>query len=1508
MKRTFIIITTICLAAISLTSFAQQLQPHFSSPILVGGYPDSTRLNESRISSRQLHFSRHPKTPQGTTNFFDNSNTLTLTGYLPFVIHDLTAVSGSLPPNIPPSTSSDSPWLDSMPDRVQSAVRNTWVGGFDDFTAYLAISSPQLAKSMFLDYDYELAVEMDVINTGIVLSDIRNENPGEFATIFGTSNILADAGLIGNAQEIAPYDPNQDFLLPRTYSTTPDLAFQWCAPLPSLRAGNYEVNCRNALNVPLIDFPYDDIVMHGLADIGTGLVSASYDTFNIGTFLLSEGGNTDLVTRQTSTQGISFASSGVRYLHLVSPLLFFRMNDTLPSPRYVFSGYSTWQLPHVRFDNLTWQPGNNTPTELFKSLMTNPIIPPLTNPVDVVAIDLGGASSGRIANYPDTDLAVLYQGTLFDIARYVLDMAGRPMVFRDGNHYRMEELLGRCSTRNAAGNCLSMTTIAQGRNMFHDRVVSPVAFWKQEHQWGDPSCQGSNTGYECMNPSHVFDPSIYSLVGTGAFDAELLKDALQVTKEYLLVPSTSLDVKDNGIIYKIDPQGPHFYMKGWTMSGTQLTDIFVETPFILPEVVEVPNAPQNFVPYQVKAGNLDGDSCADIVVTWRGKDTRPRMAGNLSRGLTGVEFDDGTGVEFSNSVNIVYRSPQGANCVIDTASQNKIRKIDMLIGGQAIPISSVGIGDFYGDGTSNDLVLGAARQELVESGQDYSSFAYVLRGPDRVSQVPDTIGDGSGGYVRVRAGFWQGVSTTNDGIGNIAVDDVVNGPDAMGFITGAPPGEAEIGCPSLTTGNYTTPVASIFGTYLSTLKNMISSATYPNSTQPIRDNQGRFVSEWCAAEDKACRVPVTPTGGPPNFYSLPFWASDRCCTGNVCGTLNWERDCGKMCAIYSDKVASINNYCQLVRNLCSAPPIPAIGTPELMRLRTYTRDEIMRNISMASATWATSDVDTVVNLLFDAADSALLNANPVFPEFGMLPRFIAVNSTGAAPNQQYPVAELISMGTAAGQTVPGCSLIAQATPLPFPPQTAFDRIKFPRGAMSANNVITTVVRLRPKTCNPDGTIDTVAGEQCDTTGLPALASTQQCGAGRICDMRTCACAIDISQICANVPNAECRTVDACGTGRICDIDCKCHDLLAASQPPQIPPDTSACYCRSYSSDAMKDRVVAWNKKYWQDKGGIGDLGCEPEQTFECVIKSDKTAWLSIGVNAAPVYSTGTALPGTDWNVFPFMIVQSKGSVFLDPKKMEYKTVKYLAEPLILFPGEVPSAANQNVVLPNLTPFPNLAAMFSTARPLANIVGAEMPYQRLSNGGEIVNNALEHIAAVQIQPDQNINPQTTGTTIVGQTTDVIVGIINADVTSGTGLAGFNLPEGKSIDDFKIENRKSDPEKYITPAVASMLANGQKLDASAICDIPWEENMDYCFTIVRDLAPKLNEPAPAPFVKKFGFKAIYPDKRIMGGGACKGCYVNNVETHSNASLLRSILPIMLVTLISIGGIVIGRIRKR
>ena len=315
------------------------------------------------------------------------------------------------------------------------------------------------------------------------------------------------------------------------------------------------------------------------------------------------------------------------------------------------------------------------------------------------------------------------------------------------------------------------------------------------------------------------------------------------------------------------------------------------------------------------------------------------------------------------------------------------------------------------------------------------------------------------------------------------------------------------------------------------------------------------------------------------------------------------------------------------------------------------------------------------------------------------------------------------------------------------------------------------------------------------------------------------------------------------------------------------------------------------------------MGCEPEQTFECVIKSDgDAAWLSIGANATPLYSEGARLPGTDWNVFPYMIVQEKGSVFLDPKKLEYKTVKYLPEPLILFPGGTPSAAAQSLALPNLTAFPNLSAMFSTAKPLASVVGtpdAPMPVQDLSNGGQIINNVLEHIIAVQM----STAGAAPSSTIVGQTTDAVIGIINGDVTSFTGAEGFSLPEGKSIDDFKIENRKLDPEKYIAPAVAAMLANGQKLDASSVCDIPWEENMDYCFTLVRDLAPKRNEPAPAPFVKRFGFKAIYPGYSATGTGGCKGCYMSNVAVDLNSAL-----PMILITLISIGGIVIGRVKRK
>lgn len=858
-------VTTGLLLALVATAAAQQ---RYTAPILVG--VDSSDAPRATTTT-DLQFFRHPA---GNPLFTDDGE-IPLDGLFPIVIHDIIGSPGAL---MGGQVDARSERIEQLPGRTGSSMAPLNGIGPEDYS-YSNGSGTQIA----VGNNYQLA-EGNQANRRLTIADIRAESPlGEFRQLFGNDPL--EAGVLGDAQ----YTPGP------APATVVHRGFRWCLVPTAYPVYPFYQDCTD--ENPALTDPYDDVYLYDVADIGEGIVGAAYDAFNLN--VLWEMGMTMGANQVAADAWME--QSGQHKASYVSPLTFFRMDDDVNPPRYRLTGYTA-----MEGFNLDTSSGNfreELTADAWQLLVTNPIIPMAVNPIAVEAIDIGGA--GDRVGFPDTDVAVVYQNTLWGVNDYMLNELGRPAVFpyacendqiTESRAWRWADILGECRRvdSNDPTKCLDFESLADDSSIFPDEVMSLALFWKQEKQW-----RGGD--YEHMNPSSFMEPEIPALVGPGMFDAAVLTDTVgngmsgpTQRKQTLLVPSGGgLDANGMAIVYQVDPAGPHFWARSQValfqvnpnMNQTGLSPIecvdpgfletIIETPFVLPEPILILPPSGDYLPYQVRTGNLDGDACEDFIVTWRGRET-------VQLSEDAVHFSNGDPNEprlFANHISIVLRSG-------DRCAEMEVRSLELPVDAALRPqVASAAIGDFDGDG-DNDLAIGnMTAEEIVCSGNaatdaqnrcdrdggNYTAFAYVVS-----NQGGATFTTAPGGYRRVRVGYQSyAASDLGDGlgaalvhgVGMIEADHVDGSPDALAQINGLPLMLPEIGCPDYTDDDDPT-VASIYETYKSIAANIQASGL---GSLPFTDAAGHPIPQRCA-DAEICKVTFNT-----HEYTLPLFVGDECC-------------------------------------------------------------------------------------------------------------------------------------------------------------------------------------------------------------------------------------------------------------------------------------------------------------------------------------------------------------------------------------------------------------------------------------------------------------------------------------------------------------------------------------------------------------------------------------------------------------------------------------------------------
>jgi hypothetical protein len=591
------------------------------------------------------------------------------------------------------------------------------------------------------EFDYKLNVDDSLHGRRLTMGDIRKEAVGnEFQTIFGMDPL--EAGLLGDTRADGPHANGMYPALPMGFSKS----FQYCVP----GSFPFHENCVDESKAP-IDQPFDDVFVYDLTPFGKDLVVGTvYDPLTLQVDAKSrvvvDGVAGDVIT--------DYYNQTAPY---ISPLAVFQKKSSKEKPNDFtlnFLGYTSFNLPRLNVNgplpgasspNASFQYGDllmfsyfalmqppdlytedgATKRDFFAYALNNPYLPVFANAIAVDAPPDGG-------NW----LAVLYQNPLSPLDYNVLNPFGRPFVFGDGKHYKHTQILGFGKDANFE----SIEDKSEVKDWFAGKNVLPVGFWEEipENKRGD-------TQYEKDNPSHQMRPTLLGLVPAGKVPGVLGQVAFtdrpkrDNTKSFLAVASNMQKGKEGlkGAIYLFEPKDPS---KRLTLKSFPVTaGVYTGTPWYTTTQVMIPSEeikidpPEvGFVPYKIEAAFLNDDLCADMLITWRGKDTVKSSSSEK------ISYKGQAGRMFSNQFTIVYRinDKEHEGCQV---SENGIRHIS--IGVPNAQVSAVAVGKFgLPRAAGPDLIVANANlEETSENSKKYSGYVYILEyelGVDRFPEYP----------------------------------------------------------------------------------------------------------------------------------------------------------------------------------------------------------------------------------------------------------------------------------------------------------------------------------------------------------------------------------------------------------------------------------------------------------------------------------------------------------------------------------------------------------------------------------------------------------------------------------------------------------------------------------------------------------------------------------------------------------------------------------------------------
>lgn len=960
-----VLVAMVAAIAWSPTVSAQQ----FSEPILIGGDDDTSTTAAEQTDAINLHFFVHPET--AVENFSDDTGKIQPDDYDASFIDDVGASPGHA--RTDETVQADSAMIEQLTERTTSGSPISPLNGLgpDDLKLKMIVTNPS-PPPVDWEFDWTLGLDLRLHPTGrnkeshrFIMGDVRASESGEWGSIFSSSWLEdylfggSTLPIIGNAKDVAPYDGGKypATVINRGVDPAP---FRWCVKLPEA-GGPFRgyLGCDASSNPQLSKNEYTEVFLYDFADIGNGIVATSYDPLALK--VVGEG-FLSLFVDTVAAGEVAIALSPpwleeYAYAYF-SPLTLFRKEITTSAePRYRLTGYTSWYMPDIDITS------GLEISDLWQLIVTNWMLPFATNPVGIEAIDLNGASS-PVGDSKDTDLAVSYQTTLFDLDANFFDPFGRPAMGGDWTDFILHrKVWGTCTTPCSSADFKTLTDdITSPNTFFPDNVVSLMLFWKQRNKWFDGGM--ATTKYVNENPSHVFAPMGHlsddpdqvrnggGIVGPGVYDIAVItdNDADPTTRrQYVVVPSEDVvaDALGNmkSPIYIIDPdEGENLWLRvpKAVVSGTADcvgTEVFRKTPLVVPSVHLLERPPslggEGFVPYKIRSGNIDGDSCEDLIVTWRGRATKVDPDDTVSDHPYLVVFSDGTERMFSNRVTILLRSENllGQCDFTPEADYGPFPKYievpDITNPSGMAVVASADIGDLNGDG-GNDIVAG----NLAAEGENAYATIY-WNGPSSIWPNPSATFNGTEA-MRVRMNFHSSPETV--GVGVVRADQ---GKQAIAAINGRPLMLPKIGCPenmSLATDT----VGSVFETYRSINKNLASKWLMTGTTGlfgvmfPFVDSGDSPVPTRCADTPDFCTV---------SGYNLPLYESDPCCQPLCTETVytTWTAsDCYAYLKLYDNYSCEVYNYLKEYNDTCTWVSLPPDDIDELNRgLASWQPDQVV---------------------------------------------------------------------------------------------------------------------------------------------------------------------------------------------------------------------------------------------------------------------------------------------------------------------------------------------------------------------------------------------------------------------------------------------------------------------------------------------------------------------------------------------------------------------------------------
>ncbi|NLD27716.1 MAG: DUF4215 domain-containing protein [Myxococcales bacterium] len=577
--------------------------------------------------------------------------------------------------------------------------------------------------------------------------------------------------------------------------------------------------------------------------------------------------------------------------------------------------------------------------------ITNPWFPVAANPVAVVRDS-------------SQDVATLYYNTLFSWNDFLLTPYGRPTIFKDMDVHRMKELVG---FKKTDGSFTSLEDWSGYEFFYPSKVVVPVVIWGV----GDVDI----AQYETSNPSSIITPKTVALVDYGAsshpgiFNMAHLQDRSRIPKDYLLLPSSIANNRGfAGMIYVIDKNDTEsqLHMKSWKWTEElgnaddvrkrfalrPREEIYTEIPFRVPsKAIMIPpyDGDPNVVPYQLATGNLDGDSCQDIVVSYRSAEM-----------VTDIPTKNYTDfhVSYPNLFSIIFRSPlKDGSCPFSTSDKywdpdgiTVVHKTLPILGGNTAgnaAVSAVSIGNFVGElgnKKRNDIAVGNLNLEKDADG-NFAGFVYVFANSeddiDRTTGKPIFSSPNTGydpttgiGAIRIKAGFKSHPDSTDKwGVGYLTTDSVsVEEYDNIGAISGLPLILPSLACP--VSGSDTTRAVSVHEGMLATLyarmsesigcdeiisanENNLNQSSCMDSTHKMEYPFQKFgmpLPQRCAPREGVCGAGLVEEA---TNYKLPLWSDIDCPT--QCS--KWENLC-LLSQMDQNLTSSSEPYMGLGGNFC----------------------------------------------------------------------------------------------------------------------------------------------------------------------------------------------------------------------------------------------------------------------------------------------------------------------------------------------------------------------------------------------------------------------------------------------------------------------------------------------------------------------------------------------------------------------------------------------------------------